>query len=92
MSTLTDTKKPNKFFLLLIGLIIILLVGLIDYLTGTELEFRVLPTHVLLTDLRVLWIHRSVLSAMCTTVDILSGSAHCDVHFYWCPVVVIFIL
>ena len=81
MSTLTDTKKPNKFFLLLIGLIIILLVGLIDYLTGTELEFSLfylLPIILLTWYLgSIVGFIASVLSAVVYyVVDILSGSAY----------------
>ena len=81
MSTLTDTKKPNKFFLLLIGLIIILLVGLIDYLTGTEMEFSLfylLPIILLTWYLgSIVGFIASVLSAVVYyVVDILSGSAY----------------
>src|SRR4030065_685992 len=81
MSTLTDTKKPNKFFLLLIGLILILLVGLIDYLTGTELEFSLfylLPIILLTWYLgSIVGFIVSVLSAVVYfVVDILSGSVY----------------
>jgi diguanylate cyclase (GGDEF)-like protein len=41
MSSLTDSNKPNKLFISLAALIIILLIGLIDYLTGDEMEFSV---------------------------------------------------
>lgn len=89
MTASTNPQKPNTFFLLLVGLILILLVGLIDYLTGAEMEFSVfylLPIFV------VTWYAGSLyglLAAIVSTVvyyavDILSGSEYSKPFIaYW---------
>jgi len=89
MSIPADSKKPNKFFLLLIGLIIILLVGLIDYLTGAEMEFTLfylLPI-ILLTWYTgsIVGFIASVLSAVVYyVVDVVSGPEYSRLFIsYW---------
>lgn len=89
MSISADSKKPNKFFLLLIGLIIIFLIGLIDYLTGPEIAFSLF---YLLPIILITWYVGSVVGFIASiisavvyyVVDILTGAEYSQLFVsYW---------
>jgi diguanylate cyclase (GGDEF)-like protein len=89
MSTLTDSNKPNKLFISLAALIIILLIGLIDYLTGDEMEFSVF---YLLPIILLTWYAGSIVgfvaavisAAVYFVVDTVAGRSYSQQYIsYW---------